>query len=85
LETEVFPNIKAELREKVPSIIDEQLSAMLRKISDGFEEQIVKQQSIVNSFRQESLEREADISNKTEELEALALGVKTLANEHLYK
>jgi GTP-binding protein EngB required for normal cell division len=83
--TEVFPNIKSELRGKIPEIINEQLIAMLKKISTGFEEQIIKQQHIVNSFSQETLARETDISSKTQELEALSLAVKTLANANLYK
>ena len=82
---EVFPNIKAELRGKIPAIIDEQLNAMLKKISDGFEEQINKQKHVIDSIAQESLQLEAQISEKTAVLENLANAVKAAANEHLYK
>lgn len=82
---EVFPNIKAELRGKIPSIIDEQLNAMLKKIGDGFEEQITKQKHVVDTIAQENLQREAEIGQKTATLENLASAVKAAANEHLYK
>lgn len=85
LTSEVFPNIKAELRGKIPAIIDEQLNTMLQKISDGFEEQITKQKQVIDSIAQESLQLEAQISEKTAVLEDLASSVKTAANEHLYK
>ncbi len=82
---DVFPNIKAELRGKIPAIVDEQLNAMLKKISDGFEEQINKQKHIVSTIAQENLQREAQISEKTAALEGLSNAVKDAANEHLYK
>lgn len=82
---EVFPNIKAELRGKIPSIIEEQLNAMLKKIGDGFEEQITKQKHVVDTIAQENLQREAEIGQKTATLESLASTVKAAANEHLYK
>ncbi|MCQ2029868.1 dynamin family protein [Stutzerimonas zhaodongensis] len=82
---EVFPNIKAELRGKIPAIIDEQLNAMLKKISEGFEEQINKQKHVVDTIAQENLLREAEISDKTAALEGLSLSVKNTANEYLYK
>lgn len=82
---EVFPNIKAELRGKIPAIIDEQLNAMLKKISEGFEEQINKQKHVVDTIAQENLLREAEISEKTAVLEDLSLSVKNTANECLYK
>lgn len=82
---EVFPNIKAELRGKIPGIIDEQLNAMLKKIGDGFEEQITKQKQVIDSIAQENLHLEAQISEKTAVLENLASAVKAAANEHLYK
>lgn len=85
LTAEVFPNIKAELRGKIPSIIDEQLNAMLQKISEGFEEQINKQKTVVNAVAQENLLREAEISEKTTALETLSHSVKNTANEYLYK
>ncbi|UBR45428.1 dynamin family protein [Aeromonas veronii] len=82
---EVFPNIKAELRGKIPAIIDEQLNAMLKKISDSFEEQISKQKHVVDAIAQENMLREAQIGEKTIALENLASEVNATANEHLYK
>ncbi|MDR2318911.1 MAG: dynamin family protein [Pseudomonas sp.] len=82
---EVFPNIKAELRGKIPSVIDEQLSGMLKKIGDGFEEQITKQKHVVDTIAEENLQREAEIGQRTALLENLASAVKAAANEHLYK
>lgn len=82
---EVFPSIKAELRGKIPAIIDEQLNAMLKRVSDGFEEQITKQKHVVDTIAQENLQLEAEIGEKTAVLESLASAVKAAANEHLYK
>ncbi len=82
---EVFPNIKAELRGKIPAIIDEQLNVMLKKIGDGFEEQITKQKHVIDTIVQENLQLEAQIGEKTATLESLANAVKATANEYLYK
>ncbi|PWB34353.1 hypothetical protein DCO48_06540 [Pseudomonas sp. SDI] len=82
---EVFPNIKAELRGKIPAIIDEQLNAMLKKIGDGFEEQINKQKHVVDTIAQENQLRETEIGEKSAALEGLAQAVKAAANDHLYK
>lgn len=82
---EVYPNVKAELRGKIPAIIDEQLNAMLKKISESFEEQINKQRHVVSTITQENLLREAQISEKAAALESLCLAVKNTANEYLYK
>lgn len=82
---EVFPNIKAELRGKIPSIIDEQLKAILQKIGDSFEEKIIKQKNVIDSIAQESLQLEAQVSQRTAVLENLANAVEAAAKEHLYK
>ena len=82
---EVFPNIKAELRGKIPAIIDEQLNAMLKKIGDGFEEKITQQKQVIDLTTQEMLGREAEIGEKTANLERLVSALKAAANEHLYR
>lgn len=81
----VFPNIKAELRGKIPAIIDEQLKALLKKIGDSFEDQITKQKHVIASMEQEKLQFAAQISERMVALEDLATAVKAAANEHLYK
>lgn len=85
LTNEVFPNIKAELRGKIPAIIKEQLNAMLKKINDSFEEQITKQKQVVESVTKENLQLEVQINEKTADLENLAIAVEKAATEHLYK
>lgn len=82
---DVFPGIKAELRGKMPAVIDEQLNALMKKISEGFEEQINKQKHIIDTFNQRNQLQEALLSEKTIELEHLADAVKSIANEYLYK
>lgn len=81
---EVFPSIKAELRGKIPAIIDEQLNILLKKIGDSFEEQITRQKQVIDSIAAEKLEREAEISEKATHLENLASALKAAASEHLY-
>ncbi|WP_238360484.1 hypothetical protein [Pseudomonas aeruginosa] len=58
---------------------------MLKKIGDGFEEQITRQKQVIDSITQEKLEREAEIGEKTANLEHLASALKAAANEHLYR
>lgn len=82
---DVFPGIKAELRGKMPAVIDEQLNALMKKISEGFEEQINKQKHIIDTFNQRNQLQEALLSEKNIELEHLADAVKSIANEYLYK
>lgn len=84
LTSEVFPSIKAELRGKLPMVIDEQLSVMLKKIGDDFEEQIIRQKRLIDSMAQEKLKSEAEIGEKITSLEHLSSTLKSVANEHLY-
>jgi len=51
LQGEVFPGIKAELRNRLPAILDEQLAIVLAKVNQGFEEQIGQQQAIISTYR----------------------------------
>lgn len=84
LQNEVFPGIKAELRSRLPEILDEQLTLMLAKVNQGFEEQINQQQSIITAYRQQSDASKAETAASLAALEELANAVKALATRHLY-
>jgi GTP-binding protein EngB required for normal cell division len=84
LQNEVFPGIKAELRSRLPEILDEQLTLMLGNINQSFEAQINQQQTIINTYRQRSDASKADTTARVAELEEQANAVKALATQHLY-
>lgn len=81
---EVFPGIKAELRGKLPVVIDEQLNALLNKISETFASQVNQQKQVIDSFNQQNQEQDAQRSEKITALEHLVNAVKSVANQHLY-
>lgn len=84
LQGEVFPGIKAELRRSLPQILNEQLSLMLKKVNEAFEQQIAQQRDIIAAYKKENAEREAQAGECVQTLEALSSAVKALANQHLY-
>ncbi len=84
LQEEVFPGVKAELRRKLPSILEEQLMLLLTKVNESFEAQIVKQQDIIEAYKQRSDVSEAETNNKLKTLEDLSRTVKALTTQYLY-
>lgn len=84
LQGEVFPGIKAELRNRLPAILEEQLAMVLGKINQGFEEQIGQQQAIIDTYRQRSEADNADAEARKAALEALNTQAKSLATQYLY-
>lgn len=84
LQGEVFPGIKAELRNRLPAILEEQLAMVLSKINQGFEEQIGQQQAIIDTYRQRSEADNADAEARKAALEALSSQAKSLATQYLY-
>lgn len=84
LQGEVFPGIKAELRNRLPHILDEQLSMVLAKINQSFEEQIGQQLTIINVYRQRSDATKAEVDARQAVLEELGDSVKALATQYLY-
>lgn len=81
---EVFPSIKAELRGKLPAILDEQLSLMLTKVNEAFGRQIAQQRDVIAAYEKTTTEHEANVGERGQKLESLSEGVKALANQYLY-
>lgn len=81
---EVFPGIKAELRGKLPTILDEQLSLMLTKVNEAFEQQIAQQRDIIAAYERKKAEEEAQAGERGQKLESLSESVRVLANQYLY-
>lgn len=84
LQGEVFPGIKAELRNRLPAILEEQLAMVLGKINQSFEEQIGQQQAIIDTYRQRSEADNANAEARKAALEALSTQAKSLATQYLY-
>lgn len=81
---EVFPNIRAELRSRLPVILNEQLTLMLERVNQGFELQITQQQEVINSYRQQSEDNQAQTAAKLAQLEEQLSQTKVLATQYLY-
>lgn len=81
---EVFPNIRAELRSRLPVILNEQLTLMLERVNQGFELQITQQQEVINSYRQQSEDNQAQTAARLAQLEEQLSQTKVLATQYLY-
>lgn len=84
LQEEVFPGVKAELRRKLPSILEEQLMLLLIKVNASFEAKITQQQDTIESYQQRSNANEAETNTKLKALEDLSNTVKALTTQYLY-
>lgn len=84
LQSEVIPGVKAELRSKLPAILDEQLAVMLAKVNEGFESKISQQKEIIVAYKQQRDAQDADINTRMMALEQLSSTIKALATQHLY-
>ena len=80
---EVFPNIKSELRNTLPQVINEQLDAMLENVNAAFEQQINQQKQIIETHQKESSEKEAKTNEKLSRMEDISKSVASLAKQYL--
>lgn len=83
-QSDVFPGIKAELRNALPPILEDQMRNLLESINRNFEEQIAKQKDIVSSYRKKSDEVLSDVNARKAQVEAILIEVKSLASRYLY-
>lgn len=81
--TEVLPNVKSELRGALPSILDEQLDALLANVNAAFENQINQQRAVIEAHQKQSSEKEEQANERLLELESLSESVSGLANQYL--
>ncbi len=84
LQLEVFPGIKAELRRKLPSVLEEQLMLLLNNINKDFEAKITQQQDTIEVYKQKIDTNEAQTNSKIDILEDISSNVKTLTTKYLY-
>ncbi|CAM3883665.1 dynamin family protein [Rahnella victoriana] len=80
----VFPGIKSELRNLLPEIVDEQLSNLLKSVSDEFEEQINQQRILITRYQQEREMAQETIDKQLEIFQDLSVELKALATSYLY-
>lgn len=84
LQADVIPGIKAEMRGRLPSILDEQLKLVLDQVNAGFEAQINQQREILTAYQQRSEAGQAEIDAQLAVLDELGSAIKALATQYLY-
>lgn len=82
--TEIFPSIKAELRQHLPQILDQELQKLLSAINQEFETQIAKQQNVITSFHEEHAATDEKRIRQQASLEELRTSVQSLAKQYLH-
>ena len=78
-----MPNVKSELRGALPSILDEQLDALLANVNAAFENQINQQRAVIEAHQKQSSEKEEQANERLLKLESLSESVSGLANQYL--
>ncbi|MFV3415491.1 dynamin family protein [Pseudomonas sp. NY15436] len=84
LHVEVIPGIKAEMRNRLPSILDEQLKLVLDQVNASFEAQITQQHEILTTYQQRREASQADTDARVAVLDELCSSLKALATQYLY-
>ncbi|MGU0874452.1 dynamin family protein [Pseudomonas aeruginosa] len=83
--TEVIPSVKRELRDRLPTLLNEQMDALVAQVSSEFEREISEKQSLiddlVNNRQQDAQVAEQQIEHLTRIRESL----QKLATDTLYE
>ncbi len=81
---ETIPSIKRELRDKFPSLLHEQLDAVVEQVGASFEHEIAEKQRIIDELSS-SLDRDAEaLEQRAVRLNKARESLQRLATEELY-
>jgi len=81
---DVFPRVESRLRQELPAMVQEQLTAALQEINRQFEGQIEKQKSLVEAGQQEKQAKAESVAERVQALTALFQRIQSLAQDYLY-
>jgi len=81
---DVFPGVESRLRQELPQMVQEQLTAALQEINRQFEREIEKQKSLVEVVQQEKRAKAESIAEREQALTVLFQRIQSLAQDYLY-
>ena len=83
--TQVIPQVKREIRNKIPVIFNEQIQNMIKSISDNFKEKISQQVNALEATQEEINAKKIDIEATIAKYKNIIEKISALANKVLYK
>lgn len=83
--TQVIPQVKREIRNKIPVIFNEQIQNMIKSISDNFKEKISQQVNALEATQEEMNAKKIDIEATIAKYKNIIEKIYALANKVLYK
>lgn len=83
--TEVIPSVKRELRDRLPSLLNEQIDALVAQVSSEFEREIGEKQSLINEMTSSRQQNAQAAEQQIEHLTRIREALQKLASEILYE
>ncbi len=82
--TQALPQVKGEIRSKLPEIFNAQVSDMIEKISNDFKEKINQKISVLQNTQAELDQKKEDIENTIKAYKEVLSHIDTLANKFIF-
>ncbi|HEB9340588.1 TPA: dynamin family protein [Campylobacter coli] len=82
--TQALPQVKGEIRSKLPEIFNAQVSDMIEKISNDFKEKINQKISVLQNTQAELDQKKEDIENTIKAYKEVLSHINTLANKFIF-
>ncbi len=82
--TQALPQVKGEIRSKLPEIFNAQVSDMIEKISNDFKEKINQKISVLQNTQAELDQKKEDIENTIKTYKEVLSHIDTLANKFIF-
>lgn len=83
--TEVIPSVKRELRDRLPTLLKEQMDALVAQVSSEFEREISDKQSLINELTSNRHENAQASEQQIEHLTRVRESLQKLASDTLYE
>lgn len=81
----IIPSIKTKLREEMPSLINEQIEAMIETVSTKFDEQLKQKEVEIKTTMDEKNQEKEVAEARIKELDSAKEQIKSLATKAIYK
>ncbi|TDJ81827.1 dynamin family protein [Campylobacter volucris] len=82
--TQALPQVKGEIRSKLPEIFNTQVSDMIEKISNDFKEKINQKISVLQNTQAELDQKKEDIENTIKAYKEVLNHIDSLANKFIF-
>lgn len=82
--TQVIPDIKREIRSKIPEIFNQQIQQVVKSISDQFETKIQQRQDLITTTQHDIASKIKDIDQIITDYKAIASNISSISNQTLF-